>query len=194
MDVLVILCHPREGSFNRAVAERVVETLVEQGHASHLHDLYAEGFDPVLSSDELSRGLSFDEKVLAYSRELTVCSGLVFVHPEWWGGPPALLKGWLERVFRPGVAYEFEGPDFLRKQKTPLLGGKRALVFATSHETESGQPGLLERFWLEAVFGYCGLQQAACHVLRNLHRLEQGQRTAWLERVTLTVRACFPPL
>jgi NAD(P)H dehydrogenase (quinone) len=176
------------------VAERVVKTLRQAGREARLHDLYAEGFDPVLPAEELRRGMSFDERVLGYCEELTACHGLVLVHPDWWGLPPALLKGWVDRVFRPGVAYEFEGQEFLRKRKTPLLSEKKALVFATSHATEEDDPGLLERFWLHAVFRYCALEQSACRVLRNLHRLDQGQRTAWLELVEETVRSWFPPL
>jgi NAD(P)H dehydrogenase (quinone) len=193
MDVLVILCHPLPGSFNHAVAERVVETLTDLGHATHFHDLYREGFEPVLSADELRRGASFDEIVLAHTDELSGCGGIVAVHPDWWGLPPALLKGWVDRVFRPGVAYELEGEEFLRKRKSALLGGRKALVFATTEASEEEELGLIERFWREAVFGWCGIEQSRCLVLHDLHRLQQGERTAWLKGVAEVVRAWFPP-
>ena len=194
MEVLIVLCHPLSGSFNHAVAERVHATLDEQGYTTRLHDLYAEDFDPVLPGDELRRGVSFDTRVLEHAEELAACAGLVVVHPDWWGMPPALLKGWIDRVFRPGVAYEFEGEEFLRKQKTPLLSGKRALVFATTDATPAEDPGLLEGFWGQAVFAYCGLEGFGIHVLRDLRRLEPADRTAWLRFVAEVVRTCFPSL
>jgi putative NADPH-quinone reductase len=192
VDVLVILCHPLPGSFNHAVAARVVSTLSDLGHAVRFHDLYREGFEPVLSAEELRRGTSFDEAVLAHTDELSRCGGIVVVHPDWWGLPPALLKGWVDRVFRPGVAYELEGEEFLRKRKSALLGGKKALVFATTEASQDEDPGLIEGFWREAVFRYCGIEESACLVLRNLHHLEQGERTAWLETVAETVESWFP--
>ncbi|MBN1837549.1 MAG: NAD(P)H-dependent oxidoreductase [Spirochaetales bacterium] len=192
MDVQVILCHPLPGSFNHVVAERVTATLVEQGHAPRLHDLYAEGFDPVLPPEELRRGVSFDARVLEHAEELAACGGLVAVHPDWWGLPPALMKGWVDRIFRPGVAYEFEGEEFLRKRKVPLLSGKRALVFACTDTTAEEDPGVLEAFWRQAVFAYCGLEGFGIHVLRDMHHLEPADRTAWLRLVADTVRLCFP--
>jgi NAD(P)H dehydrogenase (quinone) len=193
MDILVVLCHPLPGSLNHATAERVVGTLTELGHRPRFHDLYGEGFDPVLSGEELRRGVSFDEAVLAHAGEVTACRGIVLIHPDWWGLPPALLKGWVDRVFRPGVVYEFEGEEFLRKSRLPLLGGHTALVFATSEASAEEDPGLLERFWREAVFRYCGIERTECRILRSLHRLEQGERSAWLRDVAACVRLWFPP-
>jgi NAD(P)H dehydrogenase (quinone) len=192
VDVQVILCHPLPGSFNHAVAQRVTATLAERGHCPRLHDLYAEGFDPVLPGEELRRGVSFDSRVLEHAEELAGCGGLIVVHPDWWGLPPALLKWWVDRVFRPGVAYEFEGEEFLKKRKIPLLSGKRALVFATTHAGADDDSGLVEQFWRRAVFAYCGFEASDVHVLRNLYRLEPADRTAWLRFVAETVRDRFP--
>jgi NAD(P)H dehydrogenase (quinone) len=193
VDVVVILCHPLPGSFNHALAERVVGTLAELGHGACLHDLYAEGFDPVLPGEELRRGVSFDETVLVHTEQLSSCGGIVVVHPDWWGLPPALLKGWVDRVFRPGVAYELEGEEFLRKRSAPLLRGRTALVFATTEASPAEDPGLIERFWREAVFRFCGIESSECRILRNMHGLEQGERTAWLRSAAEAVRHWFPP-
>ncbi len=108
MRTTVILCHPVKGSFNHAISDEVVRSLKQQKHIVHYHDLYDEGFQPVLSADELQRRFSFDEQVQLYTSRVIESDGLVFIHPDWWGGPPALLKGWIDRVFRPGVAYDFE--------------------------------------------------------------------------------------
>jgi NAD(P)H dehydrogenase (quinone) len=186
VEALVVLCHPERESYNAAVAQRVCAALRAAGHAVRFHDLYAERFDPVLSASELRRGYSFDSQVQSYGNELESCEALVFVHPEWWGAPPAVLKGWIDRVFRPGLAYEFEGDEFASKRKRGLLAAKRAIVFAT---TEAGEPEIqegrapLEIFWRESVFGYCGLEASRVHLLYGLRERSAVERNAWLDFV-----------
>jgi NAD(P)H dehydrogenase (quinone) len=189
--ILLILCHPQAGSFNHAVAERARQTLAAAGHEVLFHDLYQEGFDPVMPGPELRREVSFDERVVRHTMELGSCGGLVFVHPEWWGQPPALLKGWVDRVLRPGVAYELTGEEFGEQAAAPLLGDKRALVLATRDAPT--RTGLLERVWVEGVFAFCGIRDAACHVLHDLRRLGPAERGAWLAHVGEVLRVFFPP-
>jgi putative NADPH-quinone reductase len=189
--IQLILCHPQPVSFNHAVANRAREALAGAGHQILFHDLYQEGFDPVMPESEFRRGVSFDEQVVRHAEELGACGGLVFVHPEWWGQPPALLKGWLDRVLRPGVAYELP-TEFSDQTPIPLLGGKSALVFAT--RDAAARSGALERVWMEGVFAFCGIREAACHVLHDLRRLGPAERKAWLAQVGKTVLAFFPPV
>lgn len=189
VEALVVVCHPEPRSFNHAVARRVCETLASAGWAPRFHDLYAERFDPVLAAGELRRGLSLDPLVQAHANDLEACAGLVLVHPDWWGGPPAVLKGWVDRVFRPGLAYEHEGEEFMRKQARGLLGGKRALVFATTDSP--ARPAALEAFWREGVFAFCGLDRNEVHVLAGLRDSSAADRAAWLHRVDGVVGAFF---
>ena len=194
MQVLIVLAHPHTGSFNHAVAARAAAALARLGHRPLLHDLYAEGFDPVLTADEIRRHFSFDERVLRHTAELEAAGGLVAVHPDWWGGPPALLKGWIERVLASGVAYALEGEGAgAPARRVPLLAGKRGLAFCTSDE-EAGAEGavpLLETLWVERIFRWCGMEQAGCRVLRGLHRLSPAARAAWLDDVERTVVGFF---
>ena len=185
----MILCHPEPRSFNHAVAQRACETLASLGHTARCHDLYAEGFDPVLTAAELRRGTSFEPSVQTHSSELERCGGLVLVHPDWWGGPPALLKGWVDRVFRPGLAYEHEGEEFAAKRIRGLLAGKSALVFATTDATPPA--AALEAFWREGVFAFCGLDRNEVHVLAGLRESTAAGRAAWLDRVAAAVGALF---
>jgi len=189
--ILLILCHPQAGSFNHAVAERARETLAAAGHQVLFHDLYQEGFDPVLTAPEYRRGVSFDEQVVAQVKELELCGGLVFVHPEWWGQPPALLKGWVDRVLRPGVAYEPAAEELPEREPAPLLGDRAALVLAT--RDAGARSGLLERVWMEGVFAFCGIRNAACLVLHDLRRLGPAERQEWLAQVERALLGLFPP-
>jgi putative NADPH-quinone reductase len=189
--ILLILCHPQPGSFNHAIAGHARETLRRAGHQVIFHDLYQESFDPVLTAPEYRRGVSFDEQVVRHTQELEACGGLVFVHPEWWGQPPALLKGWVDRVLRPGVAYEASDEELRDQAPAPLLGDKAALVLATRDAT--GRSGLLERVWLEGVFAFCGIRNASCQVLHGLRRLGPAERQAWLAQVSRALLGFFPP-
>ncbi len=109
MKTLVVHCHPDPQSFSAHLHEVVVAALRTAGHELRLIDLYAEGFDPVLSLDERRAYLSnpglIEARVQSHVDALKWCEHLVFVFPIWFYGPPAMLKGWLERVWLPGVAF-----------------------------------------------------------------------------------------
>jgi putative NADPH-quinone reductase len=108
MRALVVYCHPRRGSFTEAVRDVVLERLAAAGAEVRLRDLYAEGFDPTLSAQE--HEIYEDEAqnrlaVESHCADLAWCDTLIFVYPTWWYGLPALIKGWLDRVLVPGLAF-----------------------------------------------------------------------------------------
>ena len=108
MHALVIYCHPREDSFTAAVRDVVLERLRAAGAEIRLHDLYAMGFDPVLSSDEhecYERAPENRAHVEAECEDLLWADTLVFVYPTWWYGLPAMMKGWLDRAMVPEIAF-----------------------------------------------------------------------------------------
>jgi putative NADPH-quinone reductase len=189
--VLLIVCHPEPTSFTHAAASAAREVLEGLGHSVILHDLYAEGFDPVLSAAELARRYSLDGTVQAYSRELEECAGLLVFHPDWWGQPPAMLKGWVDRVLRPGLAYEFEGGEFERKSRVPLLAGKRGLVFCPSDSEDPESAHRLEGLWTQAVLGYCGMS-GTCVVLTGMHQASPARRREHLDTVRRVTGRTFP--
>ncbi|MGR3484138.1 MAG: NAD(P)H-dependent oxidoreductase [Paracoccaceae bacterium] len=105
---LVVHCHPSPNGFGAAVRDTVLERLAAQGVETRLHDLYADGFDPVLSRAEWEGYLDAPANrapVEGYVRDLEWCDTLIFVYPTWWYGLPAMLKGWLDRVLLPDVAF-----------------------------------------------------------------------------------------
>jgi NAD(P)H dehydrogenase (quinone) len=132
MRVLVIYCHPRPDSFGAALRDAVTDALTASGHAVELRDLYAEEFDPVLSAEQ--RDAYFDEArnlvgIEDHVAALRRTEGLVLVYPTWWFGMPAMLKGWFDRVWLPGVAFRLGGPKALR----PLLIDIRWIGVVTTY-------------------------------------------------------------
>ncbi len=108
MRALVVYCHPREGSFTSAVRDTVLERLSAAGAEVRLHDLYKEGFQPVLTTDEWTgyeECPANQDPVAEQVADISWCDTLIFVYPTWWYGLPAMLKGWLDRVLLPDVAF-----------------------------------------------------------------------------------------
>ena len=147
----VILGHPHPESFNHAIAKTIHTTLKEMGIRILYHDLCAEDFDPLLPHREIPQNGTVDPLILKYCEEITQSDGIIVVHPNWWGQPPAILKGWIDRVIRPGVAYAFQENDWGDGVPIGLLKAKIGMVFNTSNtypdrEKEAfGDP--LERLW-----------------------------------------------
>ena len=108
MQVLLIYAHPRKDSLAAALRDAAKAALEAGGHRVELRDLYAEGFNPVLGAEE--RGRYHDvpanlQGIEDHAASLLRSEALLLVHPTWWYGMPAMLKGWLERVWAPGVAF-----------------------------------------------------------------------------------------
>ena len=132
MNVLVVFCHPRAESFAASALGRAVEGLERRGHACRVRDLYREGFQPALSAEESS---AYEELggaaagVRAYAEDLGWAQGLLMVYPTWWYGLPAMLKGWLDRVWLPGVAFVLD--EQRRFQPGPLRHVTRMMAVTT---------------------------------------------------------------
>ncbi len=196
MKILVILAHPNRKSFNHSIANQVLVTLGNSGHDVVFHDLYHEKFDPLLPFREIREKGAVDPLIEEQCRELTECDGMIFVHPNWWGQPPAILKGWIDRVIRPGTAYEFREGDSGEGIPAGLLRGKRALVFNTSdtpHEREKevfGDP--LENIWKKCIFHFCGIERSYRKVFGIVVNSTMEQRRRWLKEVEEIVKNIFP--
>jgi len=196
MKILIILAHPNPGSFNHAIADTAVQALKKSGHDVIFHDLYAEGFQPILSRREIPKGAPVDGAIRRHCQDLALADGIVVVHPNWWGMPPAILKGWVDRVIRPGVAYEFLEGDSGEGVPRGLLRAGAALVFNTANtppdreQTAFGDP--LQTIWENCIFGLCGVARFHRKTFSVVVTSSPEERKAWLEEVRTTVNAYFP--
>lgn len=182
MKVLIVLCHPLLSSFNTKIAGSARAAVEAAGHTPLFHDLYREPFNPVLTEEEFKRGYSLDEQVQRYMDEVSESEVLVFVHPDWWSDMPALLKGWIDRVFRSGIAFDHTGEDFLPKKLEKLMTGKKGLAYCTSDGDNGSTPHPLVALWEEKIFGYCGVA-GGCRIFSSIRRSSASDRKAWLEMV-----------
>lgn len=196
MRILIILAHPDEHSLNHAIARQAEAAALANGHEVVFHDLHKEGFDPILPGPEISRNAPLPEVIASHCAEAASADGIIIVHPNWWGMPPALLTGWVDRVLRPGVAYEFTGDDGGEGVPAGLLRARTALVFNTSN-TEAGREvkvfgDPLERIWKDCVFGLCGVGETQRRMFRIVITSSDEERRQWLGEVSAMVDEFYP--
>jgi len=196
MKISVILAHPDSASFNHAIARAAVTQLESSGHEVVFHDLYRENFDPLLGRDEIPRDVHLPESVAAHCRQIAEADGIVIVHPNWWGQPPAILKGWVDRVIRPGVAYEFLDGDSGEGVPNGLLKAGAAVVFNTTNTEAERERRLfgdpLETIWKNCIFGLCGVRNFHRRMFGIIVTSTEAERKQWLDTVREDVDALFP--
>jgi putative NADPH-quinone reductase len=196
VNVLLLLAHPDPGSLNHALAAAARRALEARGHVVTFHDLHAERFDPVLPLAELARDAPLPPQVRAHCDDLARADGVVVVHPNWWGQPPAILKGWIDRIVRPGVAYRFAEGDGGEGVPVGLLRARTAVVLNTSNtppERERaafGDP--LEDIWKRCVFDLCGVRDVRRRTFCVVVTSTAAERAVWLREVEATVAEAFP--
>jgi putative NADPH-quinone reductase len=182
-------------SLNHALAAGVRDALTDAGHEVSFHDLYAEGFDPLLPACEMPSDCELPECVATWCDEIASAQGIVIVHPNWWGQPPAILKGWVDRVIRPGVAYRFLEGDDGEGVPVGLLKARTALVLNTTNTSADrelevfGDP--LQRTWADCVFGLCGVGDVRRRVFGVVVTSTSEQRAAWIDDARSLALECF---
>jgi putative NADPH-quinone reductase len=184
---LVVYCHPSNESFAAAARDRVLAGLARGGAEVRLNDLYAEGFDPAFSAAERANHLvpGAEPSIASYADDLQWCDLLVLVYPTWWSGQPAMLKGWMDRVWVNGVAWTLpDGANRLR----PRLRNVRRLVAVTTHGSSKlvnaieGEAG--KRTLTRSLRTMCHpLARTTWLALYGIDNASDARRRAFLDRV-----------
>lgn len=142
----VIFAHPSAQSFTASVAAAYTQAVESLGHTAVQRDLYRIGFDPCLKETEVatSRAFQVGDDVLSERKLIVSCDVFALIYPLWLNTPPAMLKGYLDRVFGFGFAYGAGGRSY-----EPLMGGRQLISF-----TSSGAPAA----WLHQTGSWNALQ------------------------------------
>lgn len=187
MRVLYLYCHPLAESFHAAIRAKALDGLAAAGHEIDLLDLYAEGFDPVLSADERRRyhDLARNQQGLEpYIARLKAANALVVQFPVWSFGPPAMLKGYFDRLILPGVAFDISDPAHVKT----MLGNLTRIAGITTY----GRPRLraiavgdpprkLVMRYLWAMSGFAA--KVEYHALYHMNVASEAKRVAFMEKV-----------
>lgn len=188
MRVLLVFCHPRTDSLTSAVAEAFSAGAREQGHEIELADLYREGFDPVLHEpDEPDRsfiGKRYSESVQAEMARVDRNEAIVMVFPVWWWSVPAMLKGWIDRVWNRDWAY---GARTLPHRHGLMIG------VASSTEASFAKRRYIDAMRIQLEMGtmaYCGIENSRLELLYKSTRNEAA--SADLVRRAYELGKLFP--
>ncbi len=187
MRLVVVVSHPDPASLCRALAAAAVAAGAAAGAEVSLHDLHADGFDPLLRAEEIGTTAFADGLAARYADDLVAADAVVVVHPVWFFHVPAPVKGWVERVVREGVAFSVS-PDGTIAGR---LRARRALVITTANgspETERrafGDP--VVTFWRDVVFKPAGVESVERLAFAPVRGSDASQRSEWLAAVTAGV-------
>jgi len=184
MQTAVIYAHPNPNSFNGAILNQVIKALEDGKHFYDVIDLYRDRFDPVLLFDEKKRrsDMKRDPETAEYRRIVKNADHLIFIYPLWWGGMPAIMKGFIDRVFAAGEAYTYQG-----KLPKGLLKARTASVYYTADA-----PSWYLRFWRrdadwvtvkDVMLKFCGVRRVRRLLFAGVKDSSEEKRTQWLDRV-----------
>ncbi len=155
MKHLIIYAHPSQGSLNHAILTTAVEGLKQKGHDVVVRDLYAIDFQAVVSSSEIIGEIG--EDIVREQEYLQWAEVITFIYPIWWTGMPAIMKGYIDRVFSYGFAYKY-----INGVQMGLLKGKKAIILNTQGKSHAeyasiGMDQALRLTSDKGIFEYCGL-------------------------------------
>ncbi|MFE5482462.1 NAD(P)H oxidoreductase [Streptomyces sp. NPDC056527] len=162
---LLVLAHPRTDSLTAQVADLVHARLKDGGETVDVLDLYAEGFDPVLwpadEPDWENREKTYSPEVHAHMDRVLAADDIVVVFPVWWMAPPAVLKGWIDRVWNYGFAYGRSKPRLAAKRMVwlALMGNAEAEI------EQLGLSAVLDLQLRVAVSRFCGIEDSSVEIV-----------------------------
>lgn len=182
MNHLIIYTHPRKNSFNHAILDAVTESCRQQGDEVIVRDLYGIGFQPALGSSEMLGGVG--EDVVREQAYVSWADHVVFIYPLWWTGLPAMLKGYIERVFSYGFAYKYNNGV-----QTGLMTGKKATLIHTQNKSReeyeaNGVENALRLTIDEGILAYCGFDVTCHYVFDSIPASTEEDRKAWLTQLS----------
>ena len=184
MNVLVVYAHPNPESFNSSIQQLVCSELTNRGHQVELLDLYQDCFDPCMSREERLIYMSKDNTatVESYVLQLQQADALILIYPTWWMGPPAILKGWFDRVWLPSVVADF-GPDGVTGKLTNI---NKIMVITTQGSSwlrmnlVANPPKLMMKACLKVCTGYSQFDWLA---LYSMDKIDKAARIKFLAKV-----------
>lgn len=190
MNYLIIYTHPNPGSFNHAIMETITEELRHHGRGVKIRDLYQMGFNSVLRAEDIAdvqRG-SVAQDVKEEQGLIQSAEVMIFVYPLWWAGMPAMLKGYIDRVFTEGFAYRISDTGI-----AGLLAGKKVFLFTTMGASmgdyeESGFFRSMGQVTDTGIFAFCGCEVRGHKYFASVPYVTDSDRKRMLDEVREIVK------
>lgn len=193
MNVLLVYAHPNPKSFNHAIWETVRKKVQALGHEVKERDLYALTFDPVLSGLDLAsfHAGKTPDTIRTEQDFITWAEMIVFIHPVWWTGLPAILKGYVDRVLAFGFAYTVD-----KDGVKGLLKGKKVLVVNTTgtpsdYYQQIGMVDALKKTSDLGIYAFCGLEVVDHLFFGGVPSVSDEVRRQYLVELERRIEAIF---
>lgn len=181
MNILLVSAYPNAKSFDAAIVKDIADNVPVKNNLKIL-DLYADDFQPVLyfDNDHPRRELKNDPEMAKYRDLFTWAKQIIFVFPIWWGGMPAILKGFVDRLIVAGFAYRY-----VDGHPTGLLTGRNAWIVTTYDSDNYAAHGEIDYGYVlkNQVLLMSGIRTTASFQLGNMKHTEAGKRESFLEKI-----------
>ncbi len=190
MNIMMILAHPNRESLNHAAAAVLRNALSLKDYSLNFHDLYEEGFDPLITTEELKDDYEPEGALKQHCDEIRRADAIIIIHPNYRNQPPAILKGWVDRVIRSGVAFRFEGEEGKEGSLVGMLSAGSAIIINTADCPESADAAMgypLKQFWERDLFSACGVGETIFRTMYGVLFSTEAERRQWLESLPLLV-------
>lgn len=191
-NTLIIFAHPNPDSFNGAILKTIEKKLEEKQYQYISKNLYQLNFNPILSINDfakMAKSTVTDDVAIEHA-DIEWAKNIIFIYPIWWAGQPAMLKGWIDRVFSRGFAYAPQEDGTVKG----LLADKTVMVFTTSGSSEedmnkSGIYAAMEKIMLEGILGFCGINNILYKNLYEVTTTTDEDRSKMLGEIDYLINA-----
>ncbi|WP_077610311.1 NAD(P)H-dependent oxidoreductase [Clostridium sp. Marseille-P2415] len=190
MNHLIVFAHPNPNSFGKGIVDAAVKASEEKGANVEVRDLYAMGFDPILkpSDFEAFQSGKIPEDILTEQKYIKWADVITFIHPIWWSAQPGIMKGYVDRVFSNGFAYEY-----VDGAAHGLLSGKKGMVFATSGSPNeayeaNGMHHSMKQITDQGIFHFCGVEEVKHTFYGAVPYVTEETRKDYLKEVAEIVK------
>ena len=182
MNILVIYAYPNKEGLNYTIKETILKN-IDKTHTIKKIDLYKEKFNPVLYFDKehKRRNLHLDEETEAYRELIKWSEYIIFIYPIWWGSMPAILKGFIDRVFAKDFAYKYKGI-----MPIGLLKGKQSWIINT-HDTPAWYVKIHQQDYghvlKKQILKFCGIKKVKHTTLSFVRKSDKKKRDKFLMKI-----------
>lgn len=185
MKNLIIYAHPNPKSFCKAIEERAEKVFRKMGNETKIRDLYELGFQPILKPSDFEAFASgkIPEDIKSEQEYIKWADVIIFVYPIWWSGFPAILKGYIDRVFAYGFAYEY-----VNGVPKGLLDEKKVMIFNTTGTpndiyANNGMHDAMKKTSDEGIFGFCNIKVLKHTFFGAVPSVDDETRKSYLNEV-----------
>lgn len=193
---LIVLGHPKANSLSTAYKNELQRLTEVAGHGFVVRDLYNIGFNPVLGEEDFltfAKG-EVPEDIRLEQDYILGADLITFIYPIWWAGMPAMMKGYIDRVFSRGFAYDITGLGEIKK----LLTGKKVIIlnnFGTSYEQydKSGMLQAMRKVCDRGIFDFCGMEIKEHHFFGHIDDSSEEERAAHIKVLAYIYEKFLPP-